>query len=55
MLGHRTATICHANNLAILLERPLTWNPASEQFVGDDEANSMLMPAMREPYTLLSL
>lgn len=54
-VGHRTATICHANNLAMRLQRPLVWNPGSEQFVSDDEANSLLMPSMREPYSLVSI
>lgn len=52
--GHRTATICHANNVAMLLQRPLQWNPLSEQFVGDDEANELIMPSMRQPYTLIN-
>lgn len=52
--GHRSATICHINNLAMRLGRPLTWNPNSEQFVDDDEANSLIMPVMREPYTFVS-
>lgn len=54
-VGHRTATICHANNVALQLQRPLIWNPESEQFVRDDEANSLLMPSMREPYSLVSV
>jgi hypothetical protein len=33
----------------------LVWNPESEHFVGDDEANSFLMPSMREPYSFTSL
>ena len=54
-VGHRTATICHINNLALMLQRPLVWNPEAEQFVGDDEANSYLMPSMREPYTFTTI
>jgi predicted dehydrogenase len=49
-IGHRTATICHVNNLSMRLGRPLTWDPVAERFVGDDEANAHLMPAMREPW-----
>lgn len=51
-VGHRTATICHLNNLSMLLGRPLEWNPITEQVIGDDEANSLLMPRMRYPFTL---
>ncbi len=54
-VGHRTATICHANNLALMLGRPLQWNPEAEQFVQDDEANQFIMPQMREPYSFLSI
>ena len=49
-VGHRTASICHLNNIAMLLKRPLKWDPQQEQFVGDDEANKLVKPPMREPY-----
>lgn len=54
-VGHRTATLCHINNLALRLQRPLAWDPESEKFIGDDDANALLMPTMREPYTLTSI
>ena len=44
--------ICHLNNIAMLLGRKLKWDPKKEQFVGDDEANKLLTPKMREPWTL---
>lgn len=50
--GHRTASICHLNNIAMLLGRTLKWDPKAEQFVNDAEANKLLKPAMREPWTL---
>jgi hypothetical protein len=37
------------------LQRPLAWNPGAEQFIDDDEANTFLMPSMREPYSFTSL
>lgn len=37
---HRAMTTCHLANLAIRLGRKLTWNPETEQIVGDDEANA---------------
>ncbi len=52
-IGHRTATICHLNNIAMMLGRPLAWDPVSETVVGDDEANALLMPQMRPPHYLL--
>lgn len=50
--GHRTASICHLNNLAMLLRRTLKWDPHNEQVVGDPEANALLMPKMRPPWHL---
>jgi len=50
--GHRTATICHLNNIAMRLGRKLMWNPATEQIVGDEEANRLLTPVMRAPWSL---
>ena len=32
------------------LGRKLQWDPAAEQFVGDQEANSMLARTERAPY-----
>ena len=51
-VGHRTASICHLNNIAMRLDRKLRWDPEKEQFVNDPEANRLLKPVMREPWTL---
>jgi len=51
-IGHRTATICHLNNLAIQLGRTLKWDPVAEQVEGDDQANALLTPKMRAPWSL---
>ncbi|HOW70747.1 MAG TPA: Gfo/Idh/MocA family oxidoreductase [Phycisphaerae bacterium] len=51
-VGHRTASVCHLNNLAMALGRPLRWDPKKEQFIGDDEANKLLSPKMRAPWKL---
>lgn len=45
-IGHRTATVCNIINMVYDLERPLLWNPNTEQFVDDDAANSLL----KKPY-----
>jgi hypothetical protein len=45
-VGHRSATVCHLGQIGYELRRPLTWDPAAEKFVGDDEANRLLT---REP------
>jgi predicted dehydrogenase len=52
-IGHRTATICHLNNIALQLGKPLTWDPAAER-TNDDEANTMLTASMRSPWSLPS-
>jgi predicted dehydrogenase len=51
-VGHRTATVCHLNNIALLLGRKLRWDPKTEQFLDDAEANRLLAPKMREPWRL---
>jgi predicted dehydrogenase len=51
-IGHRTGTICHLNNIAMLLGRKLKWDPVKEQVLGDDEANALLTPKMRAPWRL---
>lgn len=51
-IGCRTATICHLNNLAMKLGRPIQWDPQTESVVKDDEAASMLKPVMRAPWKI---
>ena len=43
-------TTVHAANICMLLKRSLKFDPAKEEFVDDDEANSLRSRAMREPY-----
>lgn len=50
--GHRTATICHLANLARELNRPLRWNPETEQFATDAEANLLLDRPRRKGFEL---
>jgi predicted dehydrogenase len=51
-VGHRTSTLCHLGNIAMLLKRKLKWDPVKEEFVGDPEANRWLDRPKREPWTL---
>jgi hypothetical protein len=51
-IGCRTATICHLNNIAMLVGRPLHWDPLKEEIVDDAEASKLLCPTFREPWTL---
>ncbi len=41
---------CHAAFIAFQLGRKLTWNPAKQEFVNDDEANRLRFRAHREPW-----
>jgi predicted dehydrogenase len=50
--SHRATTIAHAAVLSTRLGRDLKWDPKTERFVGDDEANRMISRSMRAPWTL---
>jgi len=45
-------TISHLGDICIRLERPIKWDPAKEQIIGDQEATKMLDRPMREPWKL---
>jgi len=49
--GHRSVTMCHLGSIAVRLGRPLRWDPAKEQIVGDDEAQSYVAREQRKPWT----
>lgn len=49
-IGCRTATVCHLANIAMLLNRPIQWDPQREVIDGDDEATKLLWPTLREPW-----
>jgi predicted dehydrogenase len=51
-IGHRTATACHLGNIARWLGRPVRWDPETETFPGDDEANALLSRPMAPPWQL---
>lgn len=51
-VGHRTASICHAGNVAMRLKRKVKWDPQHEVFLDDDEANAMLRRPYREPWEI---
>ena len=52
-IGHRSATVCNLGQLAMTLGRKLRWDPAKEEFVGDDMANRLRARAMRAPWSLI--
>jgi len=51
-IGHRSAIVCHLGNIARWVGRKLRWDPETETFPGDDEANSYLERPRRKPYEL---
>ncbi|MHB8897319.1 MAG: Gfo/Idh/MocA family protein [Thermoguttaceae bacterium] len=51
-IGHRSISVCHLANLVRMLGRRLDWNPETEQFVGDAEANTYLARPRRKGYEL---
>ena len=50
--GHLSSALCHLGNIATRLNRSLNFNPQSETFVNDAEADSYLTKAYRYPYVL---
>jgi predicted dehydrogenase len=50
--GHRTATLCHLINAAMILNRPLRWDPEKETVQGDDEALRLILKPMRPPWRI---
>jgi predicted dehydrogenase len=52
-VGHRTASACNIGNIAYQLKRPLQWNPDTEQFLNDAEANALLTRPMRPEWNIL--
>jgi predicted dehydrogenase len=50
-IGHRSASVCHVGVIALRLGRKLEWDPAKEEFVGDQEANGYLAREQRKPWT----
>ena len=51
-VGHRTVSICHLANIAMLLGRKLKWDPERECFPNDSEANRMMSRPMRSPWRI---
>ncbi|GIW88154.1 MAG: oxidoreductase [Isosphaeraceae bacterium] len=50
---HRALTTCHLANIALRLNRALTWDPETEQIVGDEEANGWQTRPQRKGYEVV--
>ena len=51
-IAANTARVCHLGNIALKAGRRLYWDADNSKFIGDDEANQMLVPEYRAPWTL---
>jgi hypothetical protein len=49
-VAHRSNSACIVSWIAMKLGRPLNWDPKSERFVNDAEANAMLARPERAPH-----
>jgi hypothetical protein len=49
---NRMLEICHLSNIAMRLNRPLTWDPEKRQIVGDEQANSFLARENRKGFEI---
>ncbi|HEY2412181.1 MAG TPA: Gfo/Idh/MocA family oxidoreductase [Pirellulaceae bacterium] len=47
-IGHLTSSLCHLGNIATRLGRSLTFDPQTEQVVGDEEANRLVSRTYRD-------
>ena len=53
-VGHRSSSVGQLGYIACQLRRKLTWDPAAEQFPGDEEANKLVRGRHdREPWNVL--
>jgi predicted dehydrogenase len=51
-VGHRSVTVAHLGNIAMLLGRKIRWDPKREQILDDSSANRMLSRPLRSPWRL---
>jgi predicted dehydrogenase len=51
-VAHRSCSACLLHHIAMKLPRKLHWDPATESFKNDDEANAMRSRPQRAPYAI---
>lgn len=54
-VGHRSVSLSHLCNITRQIGRRLKWNPDTEQFSGDAEANALLVRTRRKGWELPSV
>lgn len=50
---HRSVSTCHLGNIAMRIGRKLEWNPETERFVDDQEADQLLSREQRSGYEIV--
>ncbi len=50
--GHYSSALCHIGLISAKLNRSLTFDPETETFVGDDEANALISRDYRYPFVV---
>jgi len=50
--AHLSSGLAHLGNIAYRTGRALTFDPKTEKFIGDDDANTYLTRKYRAPYTV---
>ena len=50
--GHLSTSLCHLANISLRTGRKLVFDPKTETFTGDDEANRLLRREYREPFVV---
>ena len=50
--GHMSTSLCHLANIAFRTGRKVTFDPQTETFPGDPEANRLLTRTYREPFVV---
>ncbi|MCX5769741.1 MAG: hypothetical protein NTZ09_05650 [Candidatus Hydrogenedentes bacterium] len=48
--AHRAMTLSLLGGIVMQLKRPLKWNPETERFANDEEANRLLSLSTRPPW-----
>lgn len=51
-IGRLSTILCHLGNISHKLRRPVKFDPRTEEFVGDREANALRSKSYRAPYVL---
>ena len=51
-LGRLATTVCHIGNVCTHLQRDVIFDPKTETFGNDKEANAFLTYEYRKPYTM---